>query len=49
MLDFELQTKLEECLKKSGFEYEGKIVNYKRINGEDRLNKEHHFALIIGE
>lgn len=35
--------------KSLGFEYEGKIVNYKKINGEDRFNLEHHFALRIGE
>lgn len=35
--------------KSLGFEYEGKIANYKKINGEDRFNLEHHFALRIGE
>lgn len=30
--------------KSLGFEYEGKIVKYKKINGEDRYIAEHHFA-----
>lgn len=29
--------------KSLGFEYEGKIVSYKRINGEDKYIGEHHF------
>lgn len=30
--------------KSLGFEYEGKIVKYKKINGEDRYIAEHHFV-----
>lgn len=30
--------------KSLGFEYEGKIVSYKRINGEDKYVGEHHFV-----
>lgn len=30
--------------KSLGFEYEGKIVKYKKINGKDRYITEHHFV-----
>ncbi len=30
--------------KSLGFEYEGKIIKYKKINGEDRYIAEHHFV-----
>lgn len=30
--------------KSLGFEYEGKIVKYKKVNGEDRYIAEHHFV-----
>lgn len=30
--------------KSLGFEYEGKIIKYKKINDEDRYISEHHFV-----